>query len=69
MGCVGLTKKVHLYCYYYYYYYFYLYLLYIGYSLVCRRDNVPMGYTVAPTLSFYCQYGVWRLSPSFLRWL
>ena len=50
-------------------YYYYLYLLYIGYSPVCPQTNpVPSGYTVAATLSFYCQYAVRCVSPSFLRW-
>ena len=52
-----------------YYYYYYLYLLHTGYSPVCPQTNhVPRGYTVAATLSFYCQYAVWCVSPSFLRW-
>ena len=52
-----------------YYYYYYLYLLYIVYSPVCPQTNhVPRGYTVAATLSFYCQHAVWCVSPSFLRW-
>ena len=51
-----------------YYYYYYVYLLYIGYSPVCPQTNhVPSGYTVAATLSFYCQYAVRCVSPSFLR--
>ena len=55
--------------YYYYYYYYYLYPLYTGYSLVCPQTNhVHRGYTVAATLSFYCQYAVWYVSPTFLRW-
>ena len=54
---------------YYYYYYLYLYLLYVWYSLVRPREtHVSRGYIVAATLSFYCQYGVWCKSPSFLSW-
>ena len=33
-----------------------------------QTNHVPMGYTVAATLLFYCQYAVWCVSPSFLRW-
>ena len=55
--------------YVYYYYYYYYYLLYIGYSpYVPQTNRVPRGYTVAATLSFYCQYAVRCVSPSFLRW-
>ena len=50
-------------------YHYYLYLLYILYSLYVPQTNrVPSGYTVAATLSFYCQYAVRCVSPSFLRW-
>ena len=50
-------------------YYYYLYLLYTVYSPVCPQTNrVPRGYTVAATLSFYCQYAVRCVSPSFLCW-
>ena len=37
-------------------------------SYVPESNHVPTGYTVAVTLSFYCQYVVWCISPSFLLW-
>jgi hypothetical protein len=36
-------------------------------SYVPQTNPVPRGYTVAATLSFYCQYAVRSVSPSFLQ--